>query len=245
MFVQISRTITTLPNLNTSIRIVENHVDPPSSTKFNKRSPFVLKNEVPLYRESKLQIPTKTIEYIKVNEHSLLTKIVNDFDEDIDPNSPFETGFKVFTHPKSLDSPEITLTEKKILQAQEVLIIEISVDQYQVCELEENSNCIVNDIQYVSAVQVFDPFTVKVSLTEEAQQEISNIEHLQSKHDASDLLVSTYNVQPIKWSIVRNGVIFSNEVIIPMLQSRTPTIFLQSQDHWCLSCSISVCSRSC
>ena len=56
--------------------------------------------------------------------------------------------------------------------------IEISVDQYQVCELEENSNCIVNDIQYVSAVQVFDPFTVKVSFTEEASREISNIEHL-------------------------------------------------------------------
>ena len=151
---------------NTSLRIVENHVDPTCSTKFNKRSPFVLKNEVPLYRESKLQIPTKTIEYIEVNEHSLLTKIVNDFDEDIDPNSPFETCFEVFTHPKSLDSPEITLTEKKILQAQEVLFIEISVDQYQVCELEENSNCIVNDIQYVSAVQVFDPFTIKVSSTE-------------------------------------------------------------------------------
>ena len=140
---------------NTSLRIVENHVDPTCSTKFNKRSPFVLKNEVPLYRESKLQIPTKTIEYIEVNEHSLLTKIVNDFDEDIDPNSPFETCFEVFTHPKSLDSPEITLTEKKILQAQEVLFIEISVDQYQVCELE-----------YVSAVQVFDPFTIKVSSTE-------------------------------------------------------------------------------
>ena len=85
----------------------------------------------------------------------------------------------------------ITSTDNKILQAQEVSFIEISVDQYQVCELEENSNCIVNDIQYVSAVQVFDPFTVKVSFTEEAQQEISNIEHLQSKHDASDLLVST------------------------------------------------------
>ena len=56
----------------------------------------------------------------------------------------------------------------KILQAQEVPFIEISVDQYHVCELEENSNCIVNDIQYVSAVQVFDPFTVKVSFTEEA-----------------------------------------------------------------------------
>ena len=30
-----------------------------------------------------------------------------------------------------------------------------------------------------------------MSFTEEASQEISNIEHLQSKHDASDLLVST------------------------------------------------------
>ena len=94
-----------------------------------------------------MQIPTKTIECIEVNEHSLPTKIVNDFEEDIDPNSPFETCFEVLTHPKSLDAPEITLTEKKILQAQEVLFIEISVDQYQVCELEENSNCIVNDIQ--------------------------------------------------------------------------------------------------
>ena len=84
---------------NTSPRIVENHVDPPCSTKFNKRSPFVLKKEVSLYRESKLQIPTKTIEYIEVNEHSLLTEIVNDFDEDIDPNSSFETCFEVFTHP--------------------------------------------------------------------------------------------------------------------------------------------------
>ena len=77
----------------------------------------------------------------------------------------------------------------KILQSQEVPFIEISVDQYHVCELEENSNCIVNDIQYVSAVQVFDYFTVKVSFTEEASQEISNIEHLQYKRDESDLLV--------------------------------------------------------
>ena len=84
---------------NTSPRIVENHVDPPCSTKFNKRSPFVLKKEVPLNRESKLQIPTKTIEYIEVNEHSLLTEIVNDFDEDIDPNSSFRPCFEVFTHP--------------------------------------------------------------------------------------------------------------------------------------------------
>ena len=84
---------------NTSPRIVENHVDPPCSTKFNKRSPFVLKKEVPLYRESKLQIPTKTIEYIEVNKHSLLTEIVNDFDEDINPNSSFQPCFEVFTHP--------------------------------------------------------------------------------------------------------------------------------------------------
>ena len=69
--------------------------------------------------------------------------------------------------------------------------IEISVDQYRVCELEEISKCIVDDIQYVSALQVFDPFTVKVSFTEEASQEISNIEHLQYKHDESDLSDST------------------------------------------------------
>ena len=97
-----------------------------------------------------------------------------------------------------MDTPKITSTDNKILQAQEVSFIEISVDQYQVCELEENSNCIVNDIQYVSAVQVFDPFTVKVSFTEEAQQEISNIEHLQSKHDASDLLVSTWTAHKLE-----------------------------------------------
>ena len=64
---------------NTSLRIVENHVDPPSSTNFNKRSPFFLKKKVPLYRESKLQIPTKTIEYMEEKEHSLLMEIVNDF----------------------------------------------------------------------------------------------------------------------------------------------------------------------
>ena len=144
---------------NTFLRTVENHVDPPYSTKFNKRSPFVLKKDVLLYRESKLQIPAKTIEYIVVNEHSLLTEIVNDFNEDIDPNLSFETCFEVFTPPKSLDTPETTLTEKKILQAQEVSFIEISVDQYQVCELEENSNCIVKDIQYKYS------FKVKVSLT--------------------------------------------------------------------------------
>ena len=103
---------------------------------------------------------------------------------------PFSLVLK-FLHTLKVWILKITSTDNKILQAQEVSFIEISVDQYQVCELEENSNCIVNDIQYVSAVQVFDPFTVKVSFAEEAQQEISNIEHLQSKHDASDLLVST------------------------------------------------------
>ena len=97
--------------------------------------------------------------------------------------------------------------------------IENSEDQYQVRELEENSNCIVDDLQYVCAVQVFDPFTVKVSFTEEA---------------------SPLQAQPINWSIVRNGVIFSNEVIFPLLQLRKRTIFLQSQLHWCLSFSISV-----
>ena len=98
---------------NTSLRIVENHVDPPSSTNFNKRSPFFLKKKVPLYRESKLQIPTKTIEYMEVKEHSLLIEIVNDFDEDIHPNLSFETCFEIFTHPKNLDIPEITSKEKK------------------------------------------------------------------------------------------------------------------------------------
>ena len=63
-----------------------------TSIKCIGSSPFVLKQEVSsLMRESKLQIPSRTIEYIEVNEHSLLTEIVNDFDEDIDPNSSFET----------------------------------------------------------------------------------------------------------------------------------------------------------
>ena len=52
--------------------------------------------EVPLYRESKLQIPTKTMECIEVKENSLLTAIVNIFDEDIGPNSSFETFWSVY-----------------------------------------------------------------------------------------------------------------------------------------------------
>ena len=96
-------------------RLVSNPVKHFStSIKCIGSSPFVLKQEVSsLMRESKLQIPTRTIEYIEVNEHSLLTEIVNDFDEDIDPSSSFATCFEVFTHPKSLDTPEITSTERK------------------------------------------------------------------------------------------------------------------------------------
>ena len=122
-----------------------------------------MKQEVSsLSRESKLKIP-KTIEYnFEVRECSLLTEIVVAVDKDIDPNLTVETSFEVFTPPKSFDTPVITLTEKKILQAQEVSFIEISVDQYQVCELEENANYIVDDVQNVYAAQVFDAFTVSV-----------------------------------------------------------------------------------
>ena len=42
------------------------------------------------------------------------------------------------------------------------------------------------------------PLRLKVSFTEEAQQEISNIEHLQSKQDASDLLVSTWTAHKLE-----------------------------------------------
>ena len=38
----------------------------------------------------------------------------------------------MFTPPDSFDTPEITLAEEKILQAQEGSFIEISVDQYNV-----------------------------------------------------------------------------------------------------------------
>ena len=52
-----------------------------------------------------------------------------------------------FLHTLKFCTPEITSTEEKILQAQEVSFIEISVNQYHVRELEENSNCIVDDVQ--------------------------------------------------------------------------------------------------
>ena len=72
--------------------------------------------------------------------------------------------FEVFTLPKSFDTLEITLAEEKILQAQEVTFIEISLDQHNVFEVEENANCTVDDIHYFSAVQVVDPFTSHVEL---------------------------------------------------------------------------------
>ena len=76
--------------------------------------------------------------------------------------------------------------------------IEISVDQYQVCELEENANCIVDDVQDVYAAQVFDAFTVKVPFI---SQEISKIEHIQSQHQASELqLVVPTSVKTIAFS---------------------------------------------
>ena len=72
--------------------------------------------------------------------------------------------FEVFTLPKSFDTLEITLAEEKILQAQEVTFIEISLDQHNVFEVEENANCTVDDIHFFSAVQVVDPFTSHVEL---------------------------------------------------------------------------------
>ena len=64
-------------------------------------------------RESKLQIPTRTIEYIEVNDHSLLTGIASGFDEEIDPNSSFETCFEVFTAPNSSNTPKLA-SKKRI-----------------------------------------------------------------------------------------------------------------------------------
>ena len=97
--------------------------------------------------------------------------------------------------------------------------IENSEDQYQVRELEENSNCIVNDLQYVCAVQVFDPFTVKVSFTEEASQEISNIEHLQSKHDASDLLVSTSTAHKLEHCEKRRDIFERSDISLATIKN--------------------------
>ena len=64
-----------------------------------------------------MQILSKMIEYIEVKENHLVTEIVNAFDEDIDPNSSFETYFEVFSPSKSFDTPGLSLAEKKILQA--------------------------------------------------------------------------------------------------------------------------------
>ena len=79
--------------------------------------------------------------------------------------------FEVFT-------PEITLVEEKILHAQEVIFIEISVDQHNVFEVEENANCTVDDIHYLSAVQVFDPFTSHVELIQERIKGTEKASHI-------------------------------------------------------------------
>ena len=118
----------------------------------------------------------------------------------------------MFTPPKRFDTPKITLGEEKILQAQGVSFIEISVDQYQVFELQENANCTVNDVQYVSVVQVFDPFTANASLTEEASQEVSIIEQLQSKHEASDLIVSTSTAHKLEYGTPRRDIFERSDI---------------------------------
>ena len=74
-------------------------------------------------------------------------------------------------------------------------------------------------IQYVSAVQVFDSFTVKVSFTEEAQQEISNIEHLQSKHDASDLLVSTCTAHKLEHCKKRRDIFERSDISLATIKN--------------------------
>ena len=87
--------ITTVPNLDEKRPIETHPYELLKITKFNKRSLFVLKKEFPLYRESE-QIAnplSKKIEYIEVKERSLLTEIIKDFDEDIDPNSSLKKRF--------------------------------------------------------------------------------------------------------------------------------------------------------
>ena len=74
----------------------------------------------------------------------------------------------------------------------------ISLDQFKVFELDENTKSIVDDVQKVYAAQVFDAFTVKVSFI---SQEISKIEQTQSQHQASNLqLVVPTRVKTIAFS---------------------------------------------
>ena len=141
-------------------------------------------------RESKLQIPTRTIEYIEVNDHSLLTEIASGFDEEIDPNSSFETCFEVFTAPNSSNTPKVSLEEKNIIQTQGA-----SFQEFPWINLKFLS---WTNVQNVYAAQVFDAVTVKVSFN---SQEISKIEQTQSQHQASYLqLVVPTRVKTIAFS---------------------------------------------
>ena len=104
----------------------------------------------------------------------------------------------------------------------------IKVDQYKVFEREENVNCTVGDVQYVSAVQVFDPFTVKLSFTEEASQEISIIEHLQSKHEASHLLASTSTTHKLEHGKKRRNIFERSHISLATIDENTNNFPLTS-----------------
>ena len=89
--------ITTVPNLDEKrpiethpyqlLKIKSTHLVPLNLTNVHRL--FWKRSFLYIVSQSKLQIPSKKIEYIEVKERSLLTEIVNDFDEDIDPNSSF------------------------------------------------------------------------------------------------------------------------------------------------------------
>ena len=89
--------ITTVPNLDEKrpiethpyqlLKIKSTHLVPLNLTNVHRL--FWKRSFLHIVSQSKLQIPSKKIEYIEVKERSLLTEIVNDFDEDIDPNSSF------------------------------------------------------------------------------------------------------------------------------------------------------------
>ena len=96
----------------------------------------------------------------------------------------------------------------------------------------------VNDVQYVSAVQVFDPFTAKVSFTEEASQEVSIIEHLQSKHEASDLLVSTSTTHKLEYGTPRRDIFERSDISLATTKNTNnfplkigPLMLILSQYH--------------
>ena len=101
VFVQISCMITTVPNLDEK-RPIETHPYELLKIKSTHHVSLNLTNVHRLFwkrsflyivSQSKLQIPSKKIEYIEVKERSLLTEIIEDFDEDIDPNSSLKKMF--------------------------------------------------------------------------------------------------------------------------------------------------------